>query len=308
MWQATLRMIGDRPVLGYGPETYEVNFPRYQPAELSAYGASVVTIDHAHNLWLDIAAEKGLVGFSRLRCFSGGHFRHRVWGAKAMPRCGLARATCGSAGFHDGLPCGKSVHLSSVVSSVFFWILGGMSFGLISNLQNATQTKAAVFAHAVVQRQVTARQRRIWLVLAGLLVTLAVVVGVGVSNVRALRERRFKGLQDGWAIDNNCKVLFTPEVAKQIRAAGAGLVRINFRLGTFLDWSQSLTCHGKSALDLYDQVVGNARQQDLMVMGLLGPETWPASQSEWQANSAETGAGNGDNPYLRALPPVLPFR
>jgi hypothetical protein len=110
-----------------------------------------------------------------------------------------------------------------------------------------------------------------------------------------------RGLQDGWAIDNSCGVLFTPGVAETIADAGAEWVRINFRLGASKTWTETLTCHGLSALDLYDTVVDNARAEGLQVLGLLSNESWPGAQAEWQAGSAEWTGGSGDNAYLVAF-------
>jgi hypothetical protein len=111
-----------------------------------------------------------------------------------------------------------------------------------------------------------------------------------------------RGLQDGWAIDNSCGVMFTPEVAAVIAEAGAAWVRINFRLGAAQSWTETGTCNGVSALELYDAVVDNARAEGLQVLGLLSNESWPGTQAEWQANSAERNAGSsGDNGYLVAF-------
>jgi hypothetical protein len=109
-----------------------------------------------------------------------------------------------------------------------------------------------------------------------------------------------RGLQDGWAVDNACGVLFTPQVAATIASSGARWVRVNFRLGASKKWTETLTC-GVSALTLYDVVVNNARAAGLQVLGLLSNESWPGIQADWQANSAEYQGGNGDNPYLQSF-------
>ena len=110
-----------------------------------------------------------------------------------------------------------------------------------------------------------------------------------------------RGLQDGWAIDNACGMMFTPEVAAAIADSGAAWVRINFRLGGSQSWTETVTCKGVSALELYDTVVDNARAEGLQVLGLLSNESWPGSQTDWQANSAEWAGGSGDNGYLVAF-------
>jgi len=96
--------------------------------------------------------------------------------------------------------------------------------------------------------------------------------------------------------------MFTPEVATAMADAGVMWVRINFRLGASQSWTETATCEGVSALELYDTVVNNARTAGLDVLGLLSNESWPGSQAEWQAGSAERNPwGSGDNAYLVAF-------
>jgi endoglucanase len=110
-----------------------------------------------------------------------------------------------------------------------------------------------------------------------------------------------QGLQGGWAVDNQGNVTFTHSLSSQygsMQQAGAGWVRINFRLGScFTDWT-SPGCNGKTALATYDQVVQNALTNKLQILGLLSNESWPGKQADWTVNNAEHTAGNGDNPYI----------
>jgi O-antigen ligase len=62
IWQATLPLATDRPVLGYGPETMRVTFTRVFPPQLVYYQGRHVTVDRAHNLWLDLWMSAGLAG------------------------------------------------------------------------------------------------------------------------------------------------------------------------------------------------------------------------------------------------------
>jgi len=52
VWRATLRMVGDHPVLGVGLGTFEVGFLRYRPP-------SDLNWAHAHNDWLQALVEGG---------------------------------------------------------------------------------------------------------------------------------------------------------------------------------------------------------------------------------------------------------
>ncbi|MCZ8251253.1 MAG: O-antigen ligase family protein [Hylemonella sp.] len=58
MWQATLRLIADRPLVGAGAGAWEVEIPRYQ-----AMGTQIETDYYAHNEYLQLLAEYGLTGW-----------------------------------------------------------------------------------------------------------------------------------------------------------------------------------------------------------------------------------------------------
>src|SRR6185437_12738881 len=84
--------------------------------------------------------------------------------------------------------------------------------------------------------------------------------------------------------------------------AGAGWVRINFRLGAcFSNWT-TVGCNGQTALQSYDQVVASAQTQHLQILGLMSNESWQGDQSQWVANNAEkVPNGTGDNPYVQGF-------
>lgn len=58
MWQATLRLIADRPLAGGGAGAWEIEVPRYQ-----APGTQIETDYYAHNEYLQLMAEYGLAGW-----------------------------------------------------------------------------------------------------------------------------------------------------------------------------------------------------------------------------------------------------
>ena len=115
------------------------------------------------------------------------------------------------------------------------------------------------------------------------------------------------GLQGGWAVDDIGHVNFVHSLSLQfgfIQQAGAGWVRINFRLGKcFADWtSPSEICpdaDAETALGIYDDVVNKAHASNLQVLGLLSNESMKGDQTEWLAGNAERQGGNGDNAYAR---------
>ena len=120
-----------------------------------------------------------------------------------------------------------------------------------------------------------------------------------------------QGLQGGWALDDKGEINFVHSLSSQfgyIQQAGAGWVRLNFRLGRcFDDWQSpaSAPCvaanpalQGKTALDLYDQVVQAALGSNLQILGLLSNETWHGGQADWTENNAENAGGDGSNSWI----------
>ncbi len=123
----------------------------------------------------------------------------------------------------------------------------------------------------------------------------------------ALAAQGNQGLQGGWAVNDQGKISFEHSLSSQfyeMQQAGAGWVRVNFRLGAcFKDWTSRTRCSGadgRTALDVYDQIVQGAHARGLRIVGLLSNESWPGGQAQWTANSAETTRrGTGDNAYIQ---------
>jgi hypothetical protein len=110
-----------------------------------------------------------------------------------------------------------------------------------------------------------------------------------------------QGLQPGAVINDDGSINFTDETATQLRQAGAGWVRINFRLGhCYADWT-TVGCNGVTALQSYDTIVNRALSKGIRVLGLLSNESWTGSLTHWNAGNAETGAGNGDNSFIQSF-------
>lgn len=62
IWQATMTLIGERPLLGVGLDNLSVNFMRVYPPELVYYQGRQVIVDRAHNWLLDTAVTMGTLG------------------------------------------------------------------------------------------------------------------------------------------------------------------------------------------------------------------------------------------------------
>ena len=102
-----------------------------------------------------------------------------------------------------------------------------------------------------------------------------------------------QGLMSGWVVDEAGRTDFEGSKVAQFRAmreAGAGWVRIEFRLGQcFSDWTSPgcATAQGENALAVYDQVISEARAQGLQVLGLIDYASMVGTQDQWTVNAAE---------------------
>jgi len=64
VWQGTLNLIKDHPLLGTGPETFAYSFLPYRPVELNQTAEWEFLYNKAHNEYLNIAACTGLLGLA----------------------------------------------------------------------------------------------------------------------------------------------------------------------------------------------------------------------------------------------------
>lgn len=63
IWQAAIAAIKDRPILGFGADTFRLIFPKYKPVEYVADAGYLSVADNVHNYPLQITAALGIPGF-----------------------------------------------------------------------------------------------------------------------------------------------------------------------------------------------------------------------------------------------------
>lgn len=63
IWQAAIDAIKDRPVFGFGADTFRLVFPRYKPAQYVSDAGYLSVADNVHNYPLQIATALGIPGF-----------------------------------------------------------------------------------------------------------------------------------------------------------------------------------------------------------------------------------------------------
>jgi len=70
LWRDSLRMSSERPLFGFGPETFGREFPRYQSEELSEAYPDFYH-ESPHNIFLDALVSQGIPGVGILAGFAG---------------------------------------------------------------------------------------------------------------------------------------------------------------------------------------------------------------------------------------------
>lgn len=124
LWESTLAMIADNPVLGIGWGAYWLVYPQYDFFIQDA----ATTIFHAHNMYLNIAAEIGIPGLTVFLLIMCGHIRtawlmintvNEGWPAGLL--LGLISALAGLAvsGFTDFI-------MFNVQMSMLFWLFNAL--------------------------------------------------------------------------------------------------------------------------------------------------------------------------------------
>jgi len=128
MWQAAVNMIKDRPVLGHGVNTFMANYLAYwvggerQPR-------------YAHNCYLQVAAETGIVGLAAFLWLLW--VLHRtLWssirGDSAEARTLLVGVWAALAAF--AAQSAMDTHFYALRQAALFWMLAGLAVGLSERL------------------------------------------------------------------------------------------------------------------------------------------------------------------------------
>ena len=65
LWRDSLRMSAERPLAGFGPETFATEFPRFESADLAAAYPDFYH-ESPHNMFLDALTSQGLLGLLAL--------------------------------------------------------------------------------------------------------------------------------------------------------------------------------------------------------------------------------------------------
>jgi len=137
IWQATLRMIQDKPLFGHGLSTFMGIFAKYaQDYQHLKHGI----IPYAHNCYLQLAAEAGIVGLLSFLGLIGTFFIHTIMFLRSIKnRFNHALLAGVSAGIivilvHSFV----DTNLYSLQLSVLFWLMLGLNAALQHKAYNET--------------------------------------------------------------------------------------------------------------------------------------------------------------------------
>lgn len=126
MWRQTLPLVMDRPILGSGPDTYKLVFPRYKPVDWVTVFHQPL-LDKAHNELLQMAATTGFLGLLSylwlLVVFLWVGVR-RIWGAEnGYSKTLLAGILAGAVAYLVQI----QFNFSQFSSAPIFWLMVGLA-------------------------------------------------------------------------------------------------------------------------------------------------------------------------------------
>ena len=124
MWQAAIGMIRDRPMLGHGLNTFMANYLKY-------WVGGERMPRYAHNCYLQVASETGLIGLCAFLVLLGFLFARFCAGlrrAAGDDRARLAGFLCGLVAF--AVQAAVDTNFYSLRQAALFWVVSGLALGL----------------------------------------------------------------------------------------------------------------------------------------------------------------------------------
>jgi O-antigen ligase len=217
----SLRMIAARPLLGVGVGQYATVSPLFLSPRLAwTYGA-----ENAHDYFLQVAAEAGLVGFALFIVWVGAGIGRALRALATTPYdAPLLGATAGVIAFL--ITCATGHPLLVGEATYPFWL----QFGLMAALAGSTLLNAGSNVDAVPQPAEPGRRR------------LAVAAGVAIAGCGAINAARgpvtlahgdaIDGFYEWQTADDGVRFRWTKEYASVIVPKDVDRVRIPIRVPT----------------------------------------------------------------------------
>jgi putative inorganic carbon (hco3(-)) transporter len=117
LWRDSLQMSAHRPLVGFGPETFATEFPRFESIQLASAYPDFYH-ESPHNIFLDVLTSQGVLGLLALAglCVLG------VWAAVQACRCGIVFAPALAAAF-VGLLVAQQFIVFVFTTALYFHLL-----------------------------------------------------------------------------------------------------------------------------------------------------------------------------------------
>lgn len=150
IWQAAIEAIKDRPIFGFGADTFRLVFPRYKPVQYVADAGYLSVADNVHNYPLQITSALGIPGFFLLY----GTFAAAAWFSAPLifrrhegnDRLVLAGFWAAAAGYLTHLMFGLSV----TGSSFLLWVAMAVVLSPLARTVEIKPPKWGVWAALIV--------------------------------------------------------------------------------------------------------------------------------------------------------------
>ncbi len=201
IWHGALAMFKAHPVTGAGLGTFEIHFPEFESPEFYSTGAATM-VDHAHNEFLETAAETGLIGLGLLLWLAVAC----VVTAVRAARLAEARWRYLASGALGGLVAFMVQNLAGVTLR---WVFGGLFFWLLLALVTVAEQQSRSNRSEAPGTSVITARGNAWpasrLAAASVVIALAAVLG-SVAVVRAfaagyhLKQGRLASQQSVWEL------------------------------------------------------------------------------------------------------------
>jgi O-antigen ligase len=130
IWKFTAALVRQRPWLGYGPETFHDVFAEIYPPQLVYYHGREVTVDRAHNLWLDLAMSSGVVAVVLFVLLLVAVLRLAGRALKDKPHDWRGCLWAGVLAALAGFLVDQQFSFASIDVGVVFWLLLAMAVAL----------------------------------------------------------------------------------------------------------------------------------------------------------------------------------
>jgi len=150
IWEAAIDAIKDRPIFGFGADTFRLVFPRYKPIEYVADAGYLSVADNVHNYPLQITSALGVPGFLLLY----GTFAAAAWFSapvifrrhEGTERLVLGSFWAAAAGYLAHLMFGLSV----TGSTFLLWIAMAVVLSPIARVVEVKPPRWGVWAAALI--------------------------------------------------------------------------------------------------------------------------------------------------------------